>query len=84
MKVAAIESIRALLRNNSLDLYIKPKRATDWRTPLGLCQIQSVAGVYFPSWQGTGVFWYRDLRRVTRDLCRASWRYNPGDGSAVK
>ena len=49
----------------------------DWQTSLGLCQTQSVTRVYFPNWQGTGVLWYRDLRRVTRDLCLTSGVITP-------
>ena len=35
-EICHLEFIRAAPRNNPLDLDIKPKRATDWQTPLGL------------------------------------------------
>ena len=78
-----IYSCRAALEQ-SLDLYLKPKRATDWQTSLSLWRTRSVAGVYIPNWYGPGVLWYRDLRHVTRDLCRTSRRCNPWDCGAVK
>ena len=65
------------VEERSVRLVYKTKMVTDWQKTLGIWQNQSVTGVYFPNWKGPGERWYRDWRRVTRGLCRASRRYKP-------